>query len=77
LFVVFYSFSDNAHHIDLLPYTKDVKFGIGSVTTVDADRLQSKELFHDVTLFTEIHDAVQFDVVTGTLKDSALNDKLL
>jgi hypothetical protein len=76
LFVVFYTFSDNADHIDFLLHTVDVELGIGSVTTVDADGLQPKELFHDVTLLTEVHDAVQFNVVTGTLEYTVLDNEL-
>jgi hypothetical protein len=76
LFVVFYSLSDNSYHVQFLTYTVDVKLGIGSVTTVDADSLQSEQLFHDATLLTEVHDSVQFDVVTGTMEDAMLDDEL-
>ena len=76
LFVIFYSFSDDANHVHLLHDTVDVELGIGSVTTVDADSLQSEKLFKDVTLFAEIHYTVQFYVVAASMEHAMLNDEL-
>ena len=76
LLVIFYSFSDDANHVHLLYDTVDVKLWIGSVTTVDADSLQSEELFKNVTLFAKIHDTIQFYVVAASMEHAMLNDEL-
>ena len=76
LFVIFYSFSDDANHINLLHDTVDVELGICSVTTIDADSLQSEELFKNVTLFAKIHDTIQFYVVAASMEHAMLNDEL-
>ena len=76
MFIVFDSFSDNTYHIQFLLNAVDVQLGVGSITTVDANGLQSEQLFQDAALLTEIYDSVQFDVVTGTMEDTMLDDKL-
>jgi hypothetical protein len=76
LFIVFDSFSDNTYHIQFLLNAVDVQLGVGSITTVDANGLQSEQLFQDAALLTEIYDSIQFDVVTGTMEDTVLDDKL-
>ena len=76
MFVVFYSFSDYADHINLLHDTVDVELGICAITAVDTDSLQAKELFKNVTLLAEIDNAVQLNVVTAPMEHAMLNDEL-
>ena len=74
MFVVFYSFSNDSYDVGFLLHTIDVKLGIGAVAAVDADGLQSEELLHNITLFAEVNDTIELDVVAAPMYNAMLDE---
>ena len=76
LFVILNSFTDNSYNINALLDSKYVQFGIGTVSAENRDSLQSEQLFHDTTVFTEVNHPVEFNVVTLPDKYTMLDNQL-
>ena len=76
-FIVFNSFSDDGNHVELFLHTVDVEFGICPVAAIDADSLQSEQLFKYIPALAEVHDTVKLYVVASPVEDAILDDKLL
>ena len=74
LTIPFYSFSDDAHNINVLFNSIDVELGICSVTAVDADGLKPKELLKDVSVDTVIDYSIKFDIVALASENAMLYD---
>lgn len=76
LFVILNPFTDNSYNINTLPDSKYVQFGIGTVSAENRDSLQSEQLFHDATVFTEVNHPVEFNVVTLPDEYTMLDNQL-
>ena len=68
LFVVFYTFTNDSHHVQPFLHTVDVQFGIGAVAAEYPYCLQSEQLFQNITVLAEIHHSVHYCVKTETVK---------